>query len=144
MCLAMAPSAHAEYYFHFVQFDETGDEIERGTWRCADSEVSANRCTQGIMLVINGSPQPVEMRFKDDGGILRVTMAAGAWLVEAKSSKQLVFGRTNKIASSIEAWETEQRVVPDGLTRNDLVFRPGHHLLATFTLVAVRGPADLP
>jgi hypothetical protein len=83
--LAGAPVARADYYFEFKQFDDAGKEVEHGTWECADAETQADRCTQGVMLVIDGRPEPVEMRFKDDGGILHVTMAAGAWLLRRQT-----------------------------------------------------------
>jgi hypothetical protein len=42
------------------------------------------------------------------------------------------------IASSIDAWETEQKVEP-GLV-HDLVLRPGYRVLAHLTLVVSRSP----
>jgi hypothetical protein len=142
MFFTITPLAHAEYYFDFAQFDEAGHEIERGTWSCLNSDVKANRCTHDVMLVIDGKPQPVEMRFKDDGGNLRITMAAGARRIEARTRKSLNFRRKSTIASSIEAWQMDenQREAPaeERLLLDDLVLR--HHLLATLTLVVARVP----
>jgi hypothetical protein len=135
---AASAAAHADYIFRFAQFDEAGEALERGTWRCDDAAVQANRCTQGVMLVIEGRPEPIEMRFKDDGGILRITMAAGAWLVAARSATPLIFRHDRVIAGSIEAHETEERVGPDGGKAYDLVGR--HHFLATLTLIVTRCP----
>lgn len=59
--LMAAPTAQAEHGFRFAQFDEGGQQVERATWRCGDVEVRANRCTQGVLLVIDGRPQPVEI-----------------------------------------------------------------------------------
>jgi hypothetical protein len=112
--------------------------LVQGTWRCDDAAVQANHCTQGIMLVIDGRPEPIEMRFKDDGGILRITMAAGAWLVEARSAKPLIFHHDRVIAGAVEARETERRISP-GLV-DDLVLRPAHHPLATLSLIVTRAP----
>jgi hypothetical protein len=141
MFMTLAPTAHAEYYFYFSQFDEAGDTIENGKWRCSDAQMWGDRCTQGIMLVIEGKPRPIEMRFKDDNGILRITMAAAdRLLLEARSVKPLVFGRKKIFASTIEAWQTAQ---PVGSTLgHDHVFRPAHSFLAAFSLVVRRGPVD--
>src|SRR5271170_2659890 len=87
MTLAAAP-AHADYFFHLTQFDDDGTEIERAACRCGDYELMQDRCTEGVMLVIEGKPRPVELRFKNDGNILRITMATGPFLLETTSRKR--------------------------------------------------------
>jgi len=107
LVLMMAPIARAEYQFRFEQFDESGATVEQAGWRCTDAQMKADSCTQGILLDIGGRPEPIDMQFRDDGGILRLTMSSGAWLVATTSAKPLIFDRRGTIASTIDAWETE-------------------------------------
>lgn len=90
------------------------------------------------MLIIDGRPQPVELRFRDDG-ILRIDMASGAWLLAARSAQPLYF-RHDRVVATIEAWETRRPVEPDGLKPDDLVFRSPIRELATFNFIVMRWP----
>jgi hypothetical protein len=137
--LASGSVAQADYYFSFKQFDDAGAEVERGSWKCADVDTRADRCTQSVRLLIDDRPEPIEMRFHAEGGILRLTMTTGGWQLATKSSKPLIFGQKGVIASVIEIWRTDQRVETDVL--RDLIFHPGHHLMATLTLTVSRSAA---
>jgi hypothetical protein len=96
ICLTAVSGARADYRFQFAQFDDVGNELERGAWRCADVDVRANRCSQGILLVIAGRRQRLEMRFFDDGGRLRIAMAAGARVASAVAAKPLIFDKKRR------------------------------------------------
>jgi hypothetical protein len=132
--LAASPAV-ADYRIRFTQLDGAGNEIESGTWECREIEMTANRCTRGVMLVIDDHPAPIEFRLHDDGGILRVTMAAGAWVLAVRG-QPILFHRKGALkgvaAGVLEPWETEQRI-DRGL--NDLTQRYGYRSLAGLTLI---------
>jgi hypothetical protein len=135
--LVAASAARADYAFQFVQFADDGTELEHGRWPCRDAEMQAGGCTQGIMLVIDDQPRPVELRFRDDGGILRITMAAGGQQLAAESAQPLYF-RHDRVIATIEAWETDRHVEPDGLKLDDLVVHGPVRRLVAFNLIVTR------
>jgi len=131
-------SAQADYLFRVSQFNGAGDEIEAGSWRCADAAVAQDSCTQTVMLVMDGRPQPVEMRFRDQGGRLQITMVAGEWLLQARPKKPLIFSSKGAVADLVDVWETRDHALPKGVRVDDLVFRPPIRRLASFALVVER------
>lgn len=132
-----APAARADYAFQFVQFDDAGEDIEHGKWPCSDIQMQEKHCTQGIMLVVDDRPRPVELQFQDDGGILRISSAFGGRLLEARSVQPLYFDH-DRVVATVVTWETGRRAEPDGLKIDDLVVRGSTRLFATFNLIVTR------
>jgi hypothetical protein len=137
LMLTSSTAAIAEYRLRLSEIAETGAEIGRAAWTCSDAEMEANRCRRDTHLTIDGQPQPVEVLFRDNSGIVRLSLISNGIALAVHRSRNLLLKENGgPTAGSFEVWATQQK--DDTNTLNDLVYRPAYQILTTIGLVVER------
>jgi hypothetical protein len=125
----------AVWQAEYVQTDEAGEQVEHSVWRCSPSTIVTS-CDQGIMVVIDGRPQPVDIGLRYDRRVVHVTAARGVARLAVRGGAPMALRESGFAAATLEIWETlDPRIQP--MTR-DLVWRPPFRHLATLNLLVQR------
>ncbi len=136
----------ADYRIEYAQLNDAGELIEHSTWHCADVAIEMGRCDQGIMVVIDGRPQPVDISMRMDGSVLRITAARSKWRVAVTGAKEksMVMDHKGVLLVSPELWDTNALRHEDESGFNDLVAHPAFRKLASVHLLVQRYPLRHP
>ncbi|HZS83997.1 MAG TPA: hypothetical protein VFA50_14065 [Stellaceae bacterium] len=133
---AVSP-VEARYLVDVVQFDAAGTKLEEFAWQCADDDVAWGRCAEGVLLVIDGAAQPVDLGLSGSGPTLRIRASWRGRDLAVAADRALEFDRRAALARRIEVWTRRDEGDPQGLLQYP-VLRGLDRRLAAFGVLVER------